>query len=66
MSRVVDLTASRGRMEERCLLLCQVRLITPIVEDSNMYEITCEGQEYLDRKLDVENRPTPSPQALQG
>ncbi|ADB60293.1 hypothetical protein Htur_1405 [Haloterrigena turkmenica DSM 5511] len=53
-------------MEERCLLLCQVRLITPIVEDSNMYEITCEGQEYLDRKLDVENRPTPSPQALQG
>lgn len=65
MSRVVKLTASRGRVEERCQLLTQVGLVAPIFEDSNMYEITCEGQEYLDGTLDVEIRPTPSPRAFQ-
>ncbi|RZH66525.1 hypothetical protein ELS17_17840 [Natrinema altunense] len=64
MSRVVKLTASRGRVEERCQLLSQVGLIAPIFEDSTMYEITCEGKEYLEGELDVENRPTPSPQVL--
>lgn len=64
LSRVVGLT--HGQVEERCLMLSQVGLSVPIFEDSNMYEITCEGQEYLDGELDVENRPAPSPQALQG
>lgn len=60
MSRAVNLTASRGRVEERCLMLSQVGLVAPIFEDSNMYEITHEGQEYLEGELDVENRPRPS------
>jgi len=60
MSRIIKLTASRERVEERCLLLSQVGLVAPILEESNMYEITCEGEEYLDGELDVENRPTPS------
>lgn len=65
MSQAVKLTASRGRVEERCLMLSQVGLVAPIFEDSNMYEITCEGQRYLDGEFDVENRPVPSPRALQ-
>lgn len=64
MSQAVKLTASRGRVEERCQLLSQVGLVAPIFEDSNMYEITWEGQEYLDGELDVENRPKPSAQTL--
>ncbi|SES70834.1 hypothetical protein SAMN04488694_101187 [Natrinema hispanicum] len=60
MSRVIKLTASRGRVEERCLMLSEVGLIIPIFEDSDMYEITCEGEEYLDGKLDPENRPSPT------
>lgn len=64
MSRAVNLTASRGRVKERCQMLTQVGLVTPIFEDSNMYEITGEGQEYLDGDLDVESRPAPSIQLL--
>ncbi|ELZ14048.1 hypothetical protein C478_07894 [Natrinema thermotolerans DSM 11552] len=64
MSRAVNLTASRGRVEERCQLLSQVGLVAPIFESSNMYEITYDGQEYLDGELDVENRPKPSLQKL--
>ncbi|WP_242634235.1 hypothetical protein [Natrinema longum] len=66
MSQVIKLIASRGRVDERCQLLSQVGLVAPIFEDSNMYEITCEGTEYLDGELDVGNRPTPSPRALRG
>lgn len=66
MSRAVNLTASRGRVEERCQLLSQVGLAAPIFEDSQMYEITYEGEEYLAGELDVEKRPTPSPRALRG
>ncbi|ELZ05371.1 hypothetical protein C482_02436 [Natrialba chahannaoensis JCM 10990] len=65
ISRVIKFDASRGRVSERCQLLSQVGLVAPIFEGSNMYEITREGQEYLDGKLDVETRPTPSTQALQ-
>ncbi|QFU83369.1 hypothetical protein GCU68_12885 [Natronorubrum aibiense] len=65
MSRAIKLTASRGRVEERCLMLSQVGLIAPIFNDSNMYEITGEGEEYLDGELDAENRPRPSPRARQ-
>lgn len=64
ISRVVKLTASHGRVEERCQLLSQVGLIAPIFEGSTMYEITREGQEYLAGELDVETRPRPSAQAL--
>lgn len=66
MTRVIKLTASRGRVEERCQLLSQVGLVAPIFEDNKMYEITHEGQEYLDGKLDVENRPVPSARAFRG
>ncbi|ELY99457.1 hypothetical protein [Natrialba asiatica] len=45
-------------------MLSQVGLVAPIFEDSNMYEITCEGQGYLDGDLDAENRPEPSIQQL--
>ncbi len=58
MSQTVKLTASRGRVEERCQMLTQVGLAALISEDRNMYEITCEGVEYLNGDLDVENRPT--------
>lgn len=47
ISRTINLTASRGQVEERCQLHSQVGLVAPIFENSNMYEITYEGQEYL-------------------
>ncbi|QCC57856.1 hypothetical protein DVR14_04060 [Natrinema thermotolerans] len=64
MSQAVNLTASRGRVEERCQLLSQVGLVAPIFEDSSMYEITYEGQKYLDGELDVETRPEPTPHRI--
>ncbi len=66
ISRAIKLTASRGRVEERCQMLTQVGLVAPFFEDSHMYEITSEGQQYLDGELDAESRPTPSPRPLQG
>ncbi len=66
MSRIFKFDASRGRIEERCQLLSQVGLVAPIFEGSHMYEITGEGLEYLDGRLDVEHRPRPSPRVLRG
>jgi len=64
MSRAIALPASRGRVEERCQLLSQVGLVAPVLRDSSMYEITGEGQEYLNGDLDVGNRPPPSPRVI--
>lgn len=64
MSQVIRFDASRGRIRERCELLSQVGLAAPVVEDSWLYEITLDGQAYLDGRLDVENRPWPSPRVV--
>lgn len=66
MGQVIGFNASRGRIRERCRMLTQAGLITPAFGDHYMYEITSEGQEYLDGELDDESRPTPSPRSLQG
>ncbi|PLK19973.1 hypothetical protein CYV19_12245 [Natronobacterium gregoryi SP2] len=60
ISRTIKFHATRRRIKERCQLLVQVGLIAPVVEDSNMYEITHQGEEYLEGELDVENHPKPS------
>ncbi|MCU4926636.1 hypothetical protein OB905_11695 [Halobacteria archaeon AArc-dxtr1] len=64
MARVMKFDASRHRVSERCWMLAQAGFIAPLFEESKMYEITGEGQQYLEGKLDAENRPRPSPQAL--
>ncbi|KMT45814.1 hypothetical protein EL22_27320 [Halostagnicola sp. A56] len=66
MSRVMKFDASRGRVKERCQMLSHAGFLAPIFEGSNMYEITSNGQEYLNGRLDAENRPRPSPRAIQG
>jgi len=47
------LRASEGRIRERCEMLAQAGLIAPL--HSEMYEITTEGQLYLNGDLDAEN-----------
>lgn len=45
-------------------MLSQAGRLAPSFEGSQMYEITSNGQEYLNGRLDAENRPRPSPQIL--
>lgn len=66
MEQAIKFNASERRIRERCKMLSDVGLIAPIYEGADMYEITAEGQEYLDGDLDVEHLPRPSQQALRG
>lgn len=55
MSKEFRFNASRGRVEERCRKLTQAGLIAPIYEDANLYDITSDGQQYLEGELDAEH-----------
>ncbi len=41
-------------------MLTQVGLVTPVIADHHLYEITYRRQEYLEGELDVENLHQPT------
>ncbi len=64
ISREMDFNASRSRVAERCHMLAYAGLIAPSTKRRRMYEITGDGQRYLEGRLDVENKPRPSPRVI--
>ncbi len=64
MSTRLRFNASQRRIQERCQMLSQAGLISPLYQDADLYEITSAGSEYLDGQLDVRHLPTPSIRAL--
>lgn len=60
MEQAMGFNASRGRIQERCRMLTQAGLVTPMFSDHHMYEITGRGQRYLEGELDVKDLPQPS------
>jgi predicted transcriptional regulator len=59
---VTTMNASEDRAHERLQLLSEAGLVAPIYEDASMYELTGEGQRYLDGDLDAAKhveRPNP-------
>ena len=61
IERTFSMDASEGRARERFEMLATVGLVGPLFEDSKMYELTGEGQRYLDGGLDAEHLPRPNP-----
>jgi hypothetical protein len=53
MHRELPMTASVGRVRERCRILTEVGYIAPIVEGTDQYEITGSGKLYLDGESDA-------------
>ena len=59
---VTTMNASRGRARERLEMLSQAGLVAPAFDDKQMYELTGEGQRYLEGELDAAKhieRPNP-------
>lgn len=54
-SRFADLGADEKYIERRCERLVEREMIAPVVEDSEMYEITSWGLAYLRGDLDAEH-----------
>lgn len=59
MASAIQFNASKRRIRERCQMLTDAGLIAPISDDAQLYEVTREGQRYLDGDLDVEHQPRP-------
>jgi hypothetical protein len=59
MSREIRFNASEARVRERCGILSYVGLIAPLVQGSELYEITTQGKEYLAGELDVAHQRRP-------
>lgn len=60
---VTTMDASEDRARERLKLLSEAGLVAPIYENASMYELTGEGQRYLDGDLDAAkhiNQPNPN------
>lgn len=66
MSQRLRFDASERRLRERCQMLADAGLIVPVVEGSEMYEITLQGMQYLRGELDAEHQPWPRPPGLKG
>ena len=58
MARESGFRASEGRIGERCKMLQYAGLVAPIHGDT--YELTIEGQLYLEEEIDARYRPRPS------
>lgn len=61
ISTVPKFNASKSRVEERCEMLAEAGLVAPLYEDTDMYEITSEGEQYLSGELDAGYLPRPKP-----
>lgn len=64
LERVINFDASSARIRERLNMLSEAGLVAPIYDGANMYEVTRDGQRYLNEELDVEHLPSPSLQAV--
>lgn len=64
LKRTINFNASKARIEERLAMLTDAGLVAPIYDGANMYEVTGEGQRYLDGDLDAEHLPRPNPHAV--
>lgn len=58
MADTKGFTASEGHIRERCQMLFYIGFIVPI--HSDMYELTTDGQLYLQGKIDAKHRPKPT------
>ena len=56
-SRFQQLGVDEGYIRQRCEQLVNRELIAPIIEDSDMYEITSMGLAYLDGNCDARYLP---------
>jgi hypothetical protein len=67
IARKVSLWASVGRVDERCRMLTDARMIEPLTPEFENYDITGVGHRYLDGQLDASTQPRPQPSgAFQG
>jgi DNA-binding transcriptional ArsR family regulator len=64
LDRTINFDASKRRIEERLGMLTYAGLVAPIYDGADMYEITGEGQRYLEGDLDAEHLPRPHPRAV--
>jgi len=53
-----DFGVSVGQISERCQMLRFAGLIVPIYDDA--YELTTDGQQYLEGEIDARHRPWPT------
>lgn len=58
MAESREFSSSAGRIEERCKMLHYAGLIAPIHDE--MYELTTDGQLYLQEEIDARYRPWPT------
>lgn len=64
IERTFSMNASEGRSSERFRMLTEAGLVGPLFAESKMYELTSEGQRYLDGDLDAEHLKRPNPHAV--
>jgi predicted transcriptional regulator len=64
IERTFSMNASKGRASERLRMLSEAGLVGAMFEGSRMYELTREGQRYLDGDLDAEHVEQPNPHAV--
>ena len=60
ITRKVSLFASVGRTRERCRFLTHARMIEPLSQQLENYDITGVGLRYLEGRLDASNQPCPT------
>ncbi len=58
MAREKGFNVSEGQIWERCQMLTYIGFTAPIHGD--MYELTTDGQMYLNGDIDAEHRPWPT------
>jgi len=60
MENTIRFDASEGRIRERCDMLRQAGLVAPITEGGDLFVVTIQGREYLQRDLDAAHQATPN------
>jgi len=58
MEHNADFGVSIGQIRERCQMLQFAGLVAPIYRDA--YELTTDGQQYLEGEIDARHRPWPT------
>lgn len=64
LNQTLNFNASVGRIKERLAMLTDAGLVAPIYDGADMFEVTGEGQRYLEGDLDAEHLPRPNPHAV--
>lgn len=64
IEKATTMNASERRASERLRMLSKAGLVGPIVEGSDVYELTAEGQRYLEGDLDADLLARPNPRAV--